>query len=68
MLHRVDLAESVYILCLYILIAMNEPPKDQLAGDPIEMAGLFEGDIAGVNVQDMAKYAKILNFWSEFWA
>ena len=37
---------------------MEGPPNDQLGGDPIEMAGLFEGDIAGVNVQEMVKYAK----------
>lgn len=28
--------------------AMDPPPRDKLGGDPIEKAGLFEGDIAGV--------------------
>lgn len=33
---------------------MDPPPRDKLGGDPIEIAGLFEGDIAGVSSQDMA--------------
>lgn len=32
---------------------MDPPPRDKLGGDPIEIAGLFEGDIAGVHKQDM---------------
>ena len=38
---------------------MVGPPNDQLGGDPIEMAGLFEGDIAGVNAQEMGLYARL---------
>lgn len=34
--------------------AMDPPPRDKLGGDPIEMAGLFEGDIAGVASANMA--------------
>ena len=41
------------------LAAMVGPPNDQLGGDPIEMAGLFEGDIAGVNAQEMGLYARL---------
>ena len=33
---------------------MDPPPRDKLGGDPIEIAGLFEGDIAGVSSADMA--------------
>lgn len=33
---------------------MDPPPRDKLGGDPIEIAGLFEGDIAGVVSADMA--------------
>ena len=36
------------------LKAMDPPPRDKLGGDPIEIAGLFEGDIAGVSSADMA--------------
>ena len=34
--------------------AMDPPPRDKLGGDPIEIAGLFEGDIAGVSGSNMA--------------
>ena len=34
---------------------MDPPPRDKLGGDPIEMAGLFEGDIAGVSQHDVAR-------------
>ena len=33
--------------------AMDPPPRDKLGGDPIESAGLFEGDIAGVSSSNM---------------
>lgn len=36
------------------ITAMDPPPRDKLGGDPIEIAGLFEGDIAGVSSADMA--------------
>ena len=36
---------------------MEPPPRDKLGGDPIESAGLFEGDIAGVSA-DMVKGRK----------
>ncbi|EFX77171.1 hypothetical protein DAPPUDRAFT_106387 [Daphnia pulex] len=35
-------------------VSMDPPPRDKLGGDPIEIAGLFEGDIAGVSSADMA--------------
>ncbi|KAK4020421.1 hypothetical protein OUZ56_002401 [Daphnia magna] len=35
-------------------VSMDPPPRDKLGGDPIEIAGLFEGDIAGVVSADMA--------------
>ena len=34
---------------------MDPPPRDKLGGDPIEIAGLFEGDIAGVSSADVGK-------------
>lgn len=39
---------------------MDPPPRDKLGGDPIEIAGLFEGDIAGVSSADMAIAGKSL--------
>lgn len=39
---------------------MDPPPRDKLGGDPIEIAGLFEGDIAGVSSHDMALASKSL--------
>ena len=32
---------------------MDPPPRDKLGGDPIELAGLFEGDIRGVSPLDI---------------
>lgn len=39
------------------MVAMEPPPRDKLGGDPIESAGLFEGDIAGVSA-DMVRGRK----------
>lgn len=36
---------------------MDPPPRDKIGGDPIESAGLFEGDIAGVSA-DMVRGRK----------